>query len=782
MPKYVLALDTSHEVISLGLARFSGLSFAAAQPFGEDAPLEMIDQLVLPAFRAANSQLLVQVEELLKLNQVSKSDLLALVVARGPGSFTGVRIAIATAKGLSFGLRIPLYGVPTSLACGYSLQLRGTRGWVLLVSDALRKEIYPSLMYLDEYETGVVVSRLDTDFVVKPEAYLAKLEQQIKENAISELKLVGSGLEKYSELILAKLAELGVSVQLGEELEGYAQGDGLIATYAYAESQGFASGDPASVLPIYTRLSDAEETEREKLGLGLSSGEAFDPEVLAPQNFIRLLNPGDLSALTALADGSESDWQEKHFASEFEASNRSWFGLFENSELKAYIGLASMAGEMHVMDLFVEEASRKQGFARRLLERAEAEALERRCRELLLDVRVSNTPARALYEDLGFELIAERASYYPDGESAYVMRKELLSEAQSEELWGREAFEKRSESGARILALESSCDETALAVIEHGQIVSNVVASQIEFHARFGGVVPEIASRKHTEALIDVTTAALEQAQMPLSAIDALAVTDSPGLIGALVVGLAFAKGLSFASDNPLYGINHLESHLYANILENPEIELPFVALVISGGHTSLIASEEKGRYRTLGATLDDAAGEAFDKVAKALGLPYPGGPHISRLAKLGDPTAIDFPRAMMHSKDYSFSLSGLKTAVLMHIQKEERARRELNLPNIAASFQQAVIDVQVAKALSAMEEIGAKWFLLAGGVAANEELRLALQEAMSAKGYRFSVPRMAYCTDNAAMVAATATDRIRIDEPLGLDADAKASAPLDTL
>ena len=251
--------------------------------------------------------------------------------------------------------------------------------------------------------------------------------------------------------------------------------------------------------------------------------------------------------------------------------------------------------------------------------------------------------------------------------------------------------------------------------------------------------------------------------------------------MGALVVGLAYAKGLSAATGVPLVGVNHLEGHIFANVLADREVEPPLVALVVSGGHTSLVHVPEWGVYRTLGETLDDAAGEAFDKVAKVLGLGYPGGPVLSRLAAEGDSHAIEFPRAMLHSGDYSFSLSGLKTAVINYVRREHEADREIDLPDLAASFQAAVIDVQVAKALRAVEEYGVRTFCLAGGVAANAALRDALRSALEPRGVRVSVPPIALCTDNAAMIAAAAHFRLLRGETLGLDAEADPGLRLDS-
>jgi N6-L-threonylcarbamoyladenine synthase len=283
------------------------------------------------------------------------------------------------------------------------------------------------------------------------------------------------------------------------------------------------------------------------------------------------------------------------------------------------------------------------------------------------------------------------------------------------------------------------------------------------------------------EALAQAGEALASPGPLAFSDLDTIAVTYGPGLVGALVVGLSYAKGLSLATGLPLVGVNHLEGHIFANVLADPEVRPPLVALVVSGGHTSLVHMPEWGVYRTMGETLDDAAGEAFDKVAKVLGLGYPGGPILSRMAADGDPTAIDFPRAMLHSGDFAFSLSGLKTAVINHIRHEREAGREIDIPDLAASFQAAVVDVQVAKAVRAVEQTGATTFCLAGGVAANPALREALSEALEARGVHVSVPPFALCTDNAAMIAAAAHHRFVRGEHLGLDADAVPGLRLDT-
>ncbi|MGA3217122.1 MAG: tRNA (adenosine(37)-N6)-threonylcarbamoyltransferase complex transferase subunit TsaD [Acidimicrobiales bacterium] len=335
-------------------------------------------------------------------------------------------------------------------------------------------------------------------------------------------------------------------------------------------------------------------------------------------------------------------------------------------------------------------------------------------------------------------------------------------------------------SGGRVLGIETSCDETAAAVVEKGRtVVSSVVSSQVDLHARYGGVVPELAGRAHVELALPVVTDALLGAGLDRrgrsldvadgpAEIDAVAATIGPGLIGALLVGVSTAKALALAWEVPFVGVNHLEGHLYAAMLEAPELELPVVVLLVSGGHSMLVALESPGSYEVLGATVDDAAGEAFDKVARYLGLGYPGGPQIDRLAASGDPGAIRFPRATTAGA-FDFSFSGLKTAVVSYV----RAHPEVSNADVAASFQEAVVDVLVAKSLAAAEEIGARGAALAGGVAANSSLRERFTESFSARGLSSYLPSRAMCTDNAAMIAAAGYFQLERSGPTPLDAGA---------
>nr|WP_317448637.1 tRNA (adenosine(37)-N6)-threonylcarbamoyltransferase complex transferase subunit TsaD [uncultured Sellimonas sp.] len=312
------------------------------------------------------------------------------------------------------------------------------------------------------------------------------------------------------------------------------------------------------------------------------------------------------------------------------------------------------------------------------------------------------------------------------------------------------------EKDITILAIESSCDETAAAVVRNGrEVLSNIISSQIDLHKLYGGVVPEIASRKHIEKINQVIEEALLEAKCSLDDIDAVAVTYGPGLVGALLVGVAEAKAIAYARNLPLIGVHHIEGHISANYIENKELEPPFLCLVVSGGHTHLVCVEDYGKYKILGKTKDDAAGEAFDKVARAIDLGYPGGPKIDKLAKEGDPNAIEFPRAHVGDSVYDFSFSGVKSAVLNYINGCKMKQIEYNRADIAASFQKAVTDVLVDHAMLGVENYGLKKLAIAGGVASNSALRAAMSQACQERGIEFYHPSPILCTDNAAMIGA---------------------------
>lgn len=330
------------------------------------------------------------------------------------------------------------------------------------------------------------------------------------------------------------------------------------------------------------------------------------------------------------------------------------------------------------------------------------------------------------------------------------------------------------------LALESSCDETSAAVLKDGRtVLSNVISSQVPIHRKFGGVVPEIASRHHIEQVIPVIDQALSDAGVTLQDIDHIGVTYGPGLVGALLVGVAAAKGLSFATGIPLVPVHHMEGHIFANFLANPELEPPFLSLVVSGGHTMIVHVKDYEEFEILGQTRDDAAGEAFDKIARVMGFPYPGGPHIDKLAAMGNPEAIDFPRALSEEGNYEFSFSGLKSAVLNYLNSKSQKGESINEADVAASFQKAIVDVLVEKTRNAARALGETKITIAGGVSANKGLQQALQHMCEIEGFTYYQPSSILSTDNAAMIGCRAYYMAQAGKFSDLHLNAKPSVPI---
>ena len=798
MNNYVVAFDTANEMISLGI----GLLDRAKKT------IECIASREVGAFRASNVKLLPEIDALLKDTGISRGEVACVVCGRGPGSFTGVRICLASAKGIAIGLGVPLFGVSTSDAQAWQQWANGVRGSVVVLGDAMRKEVYPVRYHVAD--SGI--ERLNSDTVMKAAALPEWL------GSGSDQRIVGDALKKYSDLCE------GHGEIAGEE-ERYPTGAGLLLTAQEAwtkgsfDPDGGALGDPCVLLPVYTRLSDAEEHERIKFAkqdAEANAVEAKDLESGVQGGSVIRYQPLEaawvpaVAAMEAKVMGTDA-WNDAQVLDELPRPDRTWWAAFEvadtrkrtvnvgEAKLVGYAGGWINDGQVQLLKVASDPAYRRQGIAQELLAHIALDARDLGAKEMTLEVRASNTGAHAFYERLGLKDIGIRPRYYSDGENACIYEGPLpLSEhdVAGMELRlnaaaahaGEAAGECVPLEGKFILAIESSCDETAAALIdEAGTIIADVVASQIDFHSRFGGVVPEIASRKHIEAIGGVVIECLAQARertgkadLSWSDLSAVSVTYAPGLVGALVVGAAFAKGLAWACDVPLIGVNHLEGHLYANKIACPDIKPPMVVSLVSGGHTMLVHVKDWGDYETMGSTLDDAVGEAFDKVAKAMGLGYPGGPLISALAEKGNPKAVRFPRALMHSGDLQFSLSGLKTSVMTYLQKEQQAGRQINQADVAASFQAAVIDVQVAKARTALRQTGAKEFCLGGGVAANPELRHAYEAMCHQLGVRLTMPPLSACTDNAAMIALVALDRYKQGKFFGLDCDVKAHVPLD--
>lgn len=749
--------------------------------------------------RHANVELITTVNGALEQAGFTMADVEQIVVGHGPGSFTGVRIGISTAKGMALGANIPLLGASTLDACAWRAWAAGTRGLVGVVGDAMRGEVYPALYTVDDAGAHRMFER---ERVVKAAAAFDTWREMPD---WTHVQLTGDGLVRYSKL----LAEDERARCLDRDL-WWPTGESLLMAGATG------NGDPASMLPIYTRLSDAEENERKRLGLHQSEHSELTgvADELAGRHLqTRPMGAADAEGAAELeqrcfAGAHHEAWSANMFLSEVGedvSAPRSWWVAHDNGKLLGFAGGMVVDNDIQILDVAVDPDQRRRGIARKLLAHVSYDAQMLGATTASLEVETENAAAIALYRALGFEQIGCRRDYYGTGNDALVMQASLPlvlpMDAESPEptaaarrTWPRKVPKRTSEQRKQledaelVLAIESSCDETAVAIIDKaGKMLASQVSTQIDFHARFGGVVPEIASRKHVEVIVDIVDAALEQAAEALDLADplspaeltAVGVTRGPGLVGALVVGVAFAKGFAYAANKPLICVNHLEGHLFANLLAQPNLKPPFIFTLVSGGHTMLVHVKAWGDYEVLGETLDDAVGEAFDKVAKALGLGYPGGPIISKLAETGNPQAIEFPRALNRKGDYRFSLSGLKTAVTLYIEHETEAGRTIHLPDLAASFEAAVFDVQYKKAKNALHATGCKEYCIGGGVSANPHLREMMIRKLSRQGIRVTVPPLNACTDNAAMIAEVARYKFQRGEVADWTCDADPNMTL---
>ena len=723
----VVALDTSTDMLACAASWIDGQTGETKLVSGDHM-----------CRRHANVELVNTVDGVLAQAGLDRSDVGCYVVGRGPGSFTGVRIGISTAKGLARGANVPLLGVSTLDACAWTAWKAGVRGKLGILADAMRGEVYPALyMLVDEGPER----QFEREHVVKA---AVALDEWRRAADWDQVQLTGDGLVRYGKLLGEDETARCVERDLW-----WPSGEGLLLAHAAGD------GDPARVLPIYTRLSDAEENERKRLGLAESAQSEITgvADELAGRHLqFRPMGAADAEGASALeaacfeGAGHEA-WTPGMFLSELGedvAAPRSWWVAHDDGKLLGLAGGMVVDGDVQILDVAVDPAHRREGIARKLLSHVSYDAQMLGCTTASLEVEDGNEGAIALYNALGFTEAGRRRGYYGAGKDAIVMTAPLPlvlpvdnaspePTAAEQRVWplpapGRSEGERAEIERRRlVLAIESSCDETAVAIIDaDGNMLANQVSTQIDFHARFGGVVPEIASRKHVEVIVSVVDAALEDAAASLgledgaiapSELTAVGVTQGPGLVGALVVGVAF---------------------------------------------------------EVLGETLDDAVGEAFDKVAKALGLGYPGGPIISKLAETGNPKAIDFPRALNSRGDYRFSLSGLKTAVTLYIEQETKAGRTIHLPDLAASFEAAVFDVQYKKAKNALHATGCKEYCIGGGVSANPHLREMMIKKLGRQGIRVTVPPLSACTDNAAMIAEVARRKFDRGEisPFDVDAD----------
>ena len=521
------------------------------------------------------------------------------------------------------------------------------------------------------------------------------------------------------------------------------------------------------------------------------------------------MTPADLPAvlrLEAALFGDEA-WSEAMLTSELEgaeASGRYYLIAEDAGGLVGYAGLLSPGGgQADVLTMAVAEDRWGQRIGAGLLDSLVAEAARQGCTEVFLEVRVDNDRAQRLYRSRGFDGIGVRRGYYqPSGTDALVMQLSLprprrfgFSGPRSSGLRSSGPQTGRQQAGGRrhpmtsplaplVLGIETSCDETGAGLVRGHELLADSVASSVAEHARFGGVVPEVASRAHLEAMVPAVDRALATAGVTLADVDAIAVTAGPGLTGALLVGVCAAKAYALALGKPLYAVNHLAAHIAVDQLEHGALPEPAIALLVSGGHSSLLLARDiAGDVQPLGATIDDAAGEAYDKVARVLGLPFPGGPPIDQEARSGDPAAIAFPRAKYRDQTLDFSFSGLKTAVARWVEERRAAGASVPVADVAASFQEAVADVLTRKAVQACRAHGVDHLVIGGGVAANSRLRALAAERCEAAGIRLRVPRPGLCTDNGAMVAALGAELVARDaKPSPLDVGADSALPVTSV
>ena len=484
---------------------------------------------------------------------------------------------------------------------------------------------------------------------------------------------------------------------------------------------------------------------------------------------IRLAHERDLDAIMVIEHASfgSTAWPRDSMALELAPNPaRHYFVAHDGDAMVGYGGISVVSGHHgDIMTIAVAEGHRGRGLGRQLMNRLLNVAKSQNATEVFLEVRADNQVAQALYRSLGFEQIDLRRGYYqPENVDAVIMKLEVTnSHASGAKVHSSSAPLTSSDgkSDPLVLGIESSCDETGIGIVRGTTLLANVIASSMDQHARFGGVVPEIAARAHLEALQPAIREALKTAQVSLQDLDAIAVTNGPGLAGALMVGVGAAKALAVATGKPLYAVNHLVGHVGVDVLERGKVETPTIALLVSGGHTSLLLVRDLlDDVELLGETIDDAAGEAFDKVARLLGLGYPGGPQIDKAAADGNPAAIRFPRGLTLPKDmekhrYDFSFSGLKTAVARWVEVAEANGEDFSVADVAASFREAVVDVLVGKAVAACLQHNVPRLLLGGGVAANRRLRDVATVKCVEAGIELRIPALDLCTDNGAMIAA---------------------------
>lgn len=814
---YALAVDTSTNYVTCGIVQISA-----------NGQVSVLAERLVDNVRGHMELLTPNIQACLAEAELSPRDLHAVVAGTGPGPFTGLRVGMATAAAFGDALSIPVHGIPSAAATAWehATSQVGSKafGDYLIVSDARRREFYHSRMSFFPGLAGRLCSEVQVPASVHAPDVVRDIQQEIDRWPLRVLS--ASAVAEQAEELFG--SQEGCQI---ESVDAHPTPRGLVL--AALESLGSVPGllaDAPALRALYLRRPDAKEPKTkaiskaldfsrvQKVGLQAevtgTKGDAAggDPYTGSQSARVRLLTTADAPACAEIEQilfPEDSPWSAEAFASEIFAPHTHCLALETTDPAREpqLIGYAILAvggpshdpeAEIHTIGIIPEWQGK--GLSKLLMDPLVAVA-DRLRAPIFLEVRTDNRPAVGLYERYDFAIEGTRRAYYqPSGADAFTMvRSGFVSDATPApdiETSNRPTY---------IMGIESSCDETGVGIVASTvsadgdaaaggeaaaqlEIVANKVASSMEQHARFGGVVPEIASRAHLEAMQPTMRAALAEARENVPGFrtpDVVAATVGPGLAGALLVGAAAAKAYALAWEVPFYGVNHLGGHVAVGTLDEgvagsttkeagADSDLSnAIALLVSGGHTQILHVTGVGApMEELGSTLDDAAGEAYDKVARLLGLGYPGGPVIDRLAAQGNPQAIAFPRGMMRQQDsrYDFSFSGLKTAVARYVEKAEKEGASLPIEDVCASFQEAVVDVLITKALRACEDKGARVMLLGGGVSANRRLREVAAERCGEVGVELKIPQAKLCTDNGVMMAALAARLVAAgEEPSGL-------------
>ncbi|HIW90341.1 MAG TPA: tRNA (adenosine(37)-N6)-threonylcarbamoyltransferase complex transferase subunit TsaD [Candidatus Corynebacterium avicola] len=733
---HVLAVDTSTSFVVAGVVELPA----------DETPVLLSETTELNP-RGHMEVLTPNILDALSTAGLSPDDLDAVVVGTGPGPFTGLRVGMATGAAFGDALGVPVHGVPSHAATAAAHDIDDTADHpVLVLSDARRREWY--------------VTAVPGESTVAPPAEIIAAQPEAQVLASRETATAADDVPGWEILDAdARPTPIGL-VKAALSLRGGVTG---------------LTGQGEPLRALYLRRPDAVEPKAKPVSGALDfSNVTQDRATVGP------LSPGAAARcaeIEAELFAGDSPWPVNGFTSEIAAPNTAYLGLVtgagtDNEELVGYAGLAkngpSDGPEFEIHTIGVDVAHQGRGWSRLLMDPM-MELADADDGPVFLEVRTDNEPAIGLYRSYGFEVVGTRRNYYrPSGADAYTMVRPARSARQAAAEENKPQLpEQTADRPVVVMGVESSCDETGVGLVElhaDGTVtqVSNRVASSMEQHARFGGVVPEIASRAHLEAMGPTMRAALGDlsGKTGRERPDAVAATVGPGLAGALLVGAAAAKAYAAAWGVPFYGVNHLGGHVAVGTLGSADDLGHAIALLVSGGHTQILEVNGVGRpMKELGSTLDDAAGEAYDKVARLLGLGYPGGPVIDRLAAQGDPTAVKFPRGLSRAHDpaYDFSFSGLKTAVARFVETTERQGGTVPVEDVCASFQEAVVDVLTAKSVAACTDTGATTLLLGGGVSANRRLRALAEERCAAAGVTLIVPALPLCTDNGVMMATLA-------------------------